>query len=63
MTSSPSAFAPRIAANVGAVRERITRACERAGRDPSDVTLIAVSKTFGPAAVAAAFEAGVSDFG
>ena len=33
------------------VRERIARAAARAGRDPSLVTLIAVSKTFGADAV------------
>jgi PLP dependent protein len=52
-----------IAANVRAVRARIAAACERAGRDPASVTLIAVSKTFGPDAVLAAFDAGITDFG
>ncbi|MEX0784600.1 MAG: YggS family pyridoxal phosphate-dependent enzyme [Dehalococcoidia bacterium] len=52
-----------IAANVAVVRERIAHACERAGRDPSGVTLIAVSKTFGPEAILAALDAGITDFG
>ena len=52
-----------IAANVRAVRARIAAACERAGRDPASVTLIAVSKTFGPDAVLAAVDAGITDFG
>lgn len=52
-----------IAPNVIAVRERIARACDRAGRDPSSVTLIAVTKTHPLAAIAAAFDDGVRDFG
>lgn len=55
--------ASTIAANVRALRARIAAACERAGRDPASVTLIAVSKTFGPDAILAALEAGVTDFG
>ena len=35
----------RIGENLGEVRERIRRACERSGRRPEEVTLIAVSKT------------------
>ncbi len=57
------ASATTVARNVRAVRDRIARACERAGRDPSEVTLIAVSKTFGPEAILAAVEAGITDFG
>ena len=52
-----------IAANLAAVRARIAAAATRAGRDPGDVTLIAVSKTFGEAHVRAAFAAGQRDFG
>lgn len=39
--------APRdvVAANLAAVRERIRRAAERSGRDPAEVTLVAVTKT------------------
>ena len=55
--------AQRIAANAAAVRERIERACERAGLDPRGVTLVAVSKTHGPGAVLAALDAGITDFG
>ena len=53
----------QIAENVAAVRSRITSACDRAGRDPADVTLIAVSKTHPPEAIAAAYAAGIRDFG
>ncbi|MGH7751659.1 MAG: YggS family pyridoxal phosphate-dependent enzyme [Gemmatimonadales bacterium] len=52
-----------VAANVAAVRGRIARACERVGRDASEVTLVAVSKTFGPECMVAAAEAGVREFG
>jgi hypothetical protein len=45
------------------VRDRMTRACERAGRPASSVTLIAVSKTWPAEAVVAAMRAGVTDFG
>ncbi|MEJ5220434.1 MAG: YggS family pyridoxal phosphate-dependent enzyme [Tepidiforma sp.] len=59
MTAATTSIADRAAG----VRRRIARACERAGRDPGGVRLIAVSKTFGPEAVAEALAAGVTDFG
>jgi pyridoxal phosphate enzyme (YggS family) len=52
-----------IADRVAAVRERIARAAARAGRRADDVTLLAVSKTFPPDDVRAAFAAGLRDFG
>jgi pyridoxal phosphate enzyme (YggS family) len=52
-----------IAGRIARVRERIAVACGRAGRDPSEVTLVAVSKTHGASAIAAAFRAGITDFG
>lgn len=52
-----------IAASLHAVRSRIDAAARRAGRDPGDVTLVAVSKTFGPERVRAAWHAGQRDFG
>ncbi len=45
------------------VRGRIAEACRRAGRDPGEVTLIAVSKGHPPEAVRAAHEAGMTIFG
>ncbi|MDZ5458142.1 YggS family pyridoxal phosphate-dependent enzyme [Azohydromonas lata] len=42
---------------------RITAACAAAGRAEQDVTLLAVSKTFGPAAVREAHAAGQRAFG
>lgn len=52
-----------IAERVSAVRERIAAACARAGRDPGDVTIIAVTKGFGPEAVREAVSAGMRDIG
>ena len=49
--------------NLQDVRARITTACAAAGRDPAAVTLLAVSKTFGPDAVREAHAAGQSAFG
>jgi len=52
-----------VAANLAAVRIRIARAAQRAGRDPGTVHLIAVSKTKPAALVRAALAAGATDFG
>jgi pyridoxal phosphate enzyme (YggS family) len=49
--------------NLQAVRARVAAAAHAAGRDPQSVTLLAVSKTFGAAAVRAAFSAGQRAFG
>ncbi|MDZ4160569.1 MAG: YggS family pyridoxal phosphate-dependent enzyme [Burkholderiales bacterium] len=48
---------------LAAVRERLRLACEAAGRSPDSVGLLAVSKTFGPDAVAQAIAAGQRAFG
>ena len=45
------------------VRDEIRDAATRAGRNPSDVRLIAVSKGFPPEAIATALEAGQTEFG
>ena len=45
------------------VRERIAGACDRAGRDPGSVRLIAVTKTHDAGTVRMAIEAGLADFG
>lgn len=52
-----------IARNLQDVRARIATACQLAGRGVQDVTLLAVSKTFGPSAVRAAYDAGQRAFG
>lgn len=46
-----------------AVRARVAEACTRAGRAPSDVTIVAVSKSHPPQALRAAAAAGARDFG
>lgn len=46
-----------------AVEQDIARACHEARRDPAYVTLIAVSKTFGPEAISPIIEAGQQIFG
>ena len=52
-----------IAENISEVRARMEAACLRAGRDPKEVTLIAVSKTKPLSMLAEAYEAGTRDFG
>ena len=52
-----------ISAAIEHVRERIERACERAGRDPSSVKLIAVSKGHAEGVIRAAYDAGMRVFG
>jgi pyridoxal phosphate enzyme (YggS family) len=49
--------------NVAQVQERIVAACRRSRRGPDDVKLVAISKTFPPEYVRAAYEAGLRDFG
>lgn len=52
-----------ISANLQAVEQRIAAAARAAGRDPSSVTLLAVSKTFSDASVREAAAAGQLAFG
>lgn len=52
-----------IASNLQGVRTRLEAACQAAGRDPAGVSLLAVSKTFGPAEVLQAVRAGQRAFG
>jgi pyridoxal phosphate enzyme (YggS family) len=52
-----------IADNLQTVRSRIAAACAQAQRPVTDVTLLAVSKTFGPQAVRDAHAAGQTAFG
>lgn len=49
--------------NLTLVLGQIARACDEAGRDPDSVTLVAVSKTWPAADIAALRELGVMDFG
>lgn len=59
MSTSPAT----VQANLRVVNERITKAARAAGRDPAGIRLLAVSKTFPPAAVLAAHGAGQLAFG
>lgn len=52
-----------IAANIHDVRERIAAAARRAGRNPEEVALMAVTKTFPPELIRQAYEAGQRVFG
>ncbi len=52
-----------ISENLAAVNERIARAAARAGRNPGEVTLVAVSKTFSAEHIREAYAAGVRHFG
>ena len=49
--------------NLKIVEENIVQACERAGRDPKEVTLIAVSKTKPNEMIEEAIDYGMKDFG
>ena len=52
-----------IAENIARVREQITAAARRAGRDPDEITLMGVSKTFPADRVREAYAAGLRVFG
>lgn len=64
MSLSPlSPMAPDLSQRLESVRERVAAAAARAGREPSAITLVAVSKGFPAAVVEAARQAGQLDFG
>lgn len=50
-------------ANWTAVRQRVDAACREAGRDPAEVTILPVSKTFSAEAIRAAVALGLHRFG
>lgn len=52
-----------LAANWAAVRQRVDAACREAGRDPAEVDVLPVSKTFGADAIRAATALGLHRFG
>lgn len=52
-----------IQSNLQQIHERIAAACGRAGREPGEVTLVAVTKTVTPVEVAELYRLGVRDFG
>ncbi|NQT72949.1 MAG: YggS family pyridoxal phosphate-dependent enzyme [Chloroflexi bacterium] len=49
--------------NVEEVRNRIAQACDRGGRSPDEVTLVAITKTYDASVVRTAFQAGLRHFG
>jgi hypothetical protein len=49
--------------NILGVQERVAAAARRAGRDPSEITLIAISKTQPAEAIRAAYDVGLRHFG
>jgi len=52
-----------IASNLARVQERITAAARRAGREPREITLVAVTKTVPLEAIVAAYTLGLRHFG
>ena len=52
-----------IASNLARVRDQIAEAALRCGRQPDEITLVGVSKTQPPEALAEAIRAGLTDFG
>ena len=52
-----------IADNIVRIRERITATARRSGRDPADVTLMGVSKTFPAELIREAYGSGIRVFG
>jgi pyridoxal phosphate enzyme (YggS family) len=57
------AVSPDVAASIERVRERIARACQRAGRDPGSVQLVSVSKGHPEELIRLAYDAGMRVFG
>ncbi|MBQ4854177.1 YggS family pyridoxal phosphate-dependent enzyme [Rhodanobacter sp. B2A1Ga4] len=52
-----------LADNWAQVRRRVDAACREAGRDPAEVAILPVSKTFGPELIRAAVALGMRRFG
>jgi len=52
-----------VSENIARVREQIEKAANRAGRDPEDVTLMAVTKTVPPERIREAYNAELRTFG
>jgi len=52
-----------IESNIRTIRERIASAARKAGRDPADIVLMAVTKTHPPERICEAYDAGLRLFG
>jgi pyridoxal phosphate enzyme (YggS family) len=63
MAMNSESAAPEVVQRLAAVRERIARACQKAGRSEGSVRLIAVSKGHAASLVRAAYGAGQREFG
>lgn len=63
MTTDAGERQAELSANLSALRSRIAAACEAAGRDPGEVSLIAVTKTFPASDVRLLAGLGVLDVG
>jgi pyridoxal phosphate enzyme (YggS family) len=63
MPSEDGQVRESIETNVDRVKERIAAACSRSGRDAREVSIVGVTKTFGPEAVDALIAAGIADIG
>jgi PLP dependent protein len=61
--SEPEGRREELAANLARVRERVRAACAAAGRDPADVAIIAVTKTWPASDVRLLSELGITDIG
>ncbi|WP_266160102.1 YggS family pyridoxal phosphate-dependent enzyme [Dyella silvatica] len=62
MTQASSDF-PYLASHWSTIRQRVDAACREAGRDPAEVSILPVSKTFGPEVIRAAVALGLHRFG
>jgi pyridoxal phosphate enzyme (YggS family) len=60
---STYAAAVSLAENLDSIQQRIRAACQRTGREPNSVALLAVAKTHPPEAVSAAADLGLTLFG
>src|ERR1700755_2664885 len=63
MSSAPMPSPNVLRDNIARVCERIEAAAARARRDPSEITLVGVSKTHPAEMIRAAYEAGLREFG
>src|SRR3984957_20575436 len=63
MSSAPTPSSNILRDNIARVCERIEAAAAGAGRNPSEITLIGVSKTHPAEMIRAAYEAGLREFG
>lgn len=63
MVAGESTRLEKLTENLARVRERVRRAAERVGRDPGEITIVAVTKDVDAATVQAALDLGVTDIG